>query len=149
MEKDRPGHYPAPLRSRQEPQLSPGRADNSGEFLAVAIGLSANALDACKTLLIAMPSGIGIVFFLVDNTGSLYNSTIVYLLATSDLITVRERPMDRQLSAIICMSFPRVSYAFRGGRCVSVLHRIDELSILLRLTITRVTRGCSMARRGM
>jgi len=66
MEKGRPrslsGYYPVPLRSRQEPQLSPGRADHSDEFLAVAIGLSADALDACETLLIAMPSGIGIVF---------------------------------------------------------------------------------------
>jgi chemotaxis response regulator CheB len=91
MEKGGPGHYPAPLRSARNRRYRPGDAGNSGEFLAVAIGLSADALDACsKTVLSAMPSGIGIVFFLVDDTGSLYNRTIVYLLSNNALVTVRE-----------------------------------------------------------
>jgi len=86
MEKGRPGHAAALLRSVRNRSCRPVV---QGELLAAAICISADDLDACKTLLGAMPSGTRIGFFLVDNTGSLYNITIVYLLATSALVTVR------------------------------------------------------------
>jgi len=62
----------------------------SEDFPAVAIGASAGGLDACRKLLDALPSEVGVAFILVQHLDPTHESMLVDLLASHTSMNVRQ-----------------------------------------------------------
>jgi FixJ family two-component response regulator len=87
-------HQPAVkvVRPRLSRRPLPARGPPRGpeDFPVVGIGASAGGLDACKTLLGALPAGNGMAFILIQHLDPSHESMMVDLLAGHTTMTVRQ-----------------------------------------------------------
>ena len=79
----------------------------------IGIGASAGGLDACRTLLDAMPSGGGNAFILVQHLDPVHESMLVELLSGHTAMTVRQAQNNQLLE-------PDHLYVIPPGRYIAV-----------------------------
>ncbi len=88
----RPGKKSQLKTRERSPSTAPaaGPATEPPAFSIVAIGASAGGLDACRTVLDALPPGVGLAFILVQHLDPTHESMLVELLAGHTAMNVRQ-----------------------------------------------------------
>ena len=102
MAVSRSGAKAARLPKASSPLPEPVIARDNVDFPIVAIGASAGGLEAVRTLLDALPAGIGMAFILVQHLDPTHKSLLVNLLAEHTSLNVLQATdgmaIERQLT---------------------------------------------------
>lgn len=96
-------------------------AQEHGGFSIVGIGASAGGLEACRKLLVAMPSNTGMAFILVQHLDPNHESLLVDLLATYTNLVVLQAEDGMRIE-------PEHLYVIPPGSYLSVNHGTIRLS---------------------
>ena len=103
-----------PRSSRRSPEAH-GQIRGVPDFPVVGIGASAGGLDACRRLMDALPTDVGMAFILVQHLAPTHESMMVDLLADHTSMTVRQAtdgmPLERDHLYVI----PPGTYLSVGG----------------------------------
>jgi len=115
---------PRPRSSRRSAAMSPS-SPGAGDFLIVGIGASAGGLEACRTLVRALPADIGMALILIQHLDPTHESMMVELLADHTPMTVRQATDGLLLERDHIYLIPPATYLSVAG---GALHLSEPLA---------------------